>query len=255
MTVLRPGRRAHNVAWASVLVGVLLGSVTVGLSLTGLSVLTDRGHCTAGDALVNVTNALVPVVLLNSPFNSTRGEASEQTSYLGSGVNLTFPAWNGSVWGFFNTTNWTIRQGTGPSGAGCSSVYFATETSERPEIGLTLGTFSNDSGEPSNLTLNDSSSPTAGGSIHFWNGFYTPSFSISTCGTGSELRTVTSDHLTIGINFQPGGNSESLNVTIEQSTVYQYEFPANAGTWAVDNLSAPGGPGGGWAFDFVSPCS
>jgi len=39
------------------------------------------------------------------------------------------------------------------------------------------------------------------------------------------------------------------------TATWSYWFPPDFGTWQIDNLSAPGGPGGGWAFNFVGHCS
>jgi hypothetical protein len=45
----------------------------------------------------------------------------------------------------------------------------------------------------------------------------------------------------------------AMSLPFQQS--FHYEFGPNSGFWAIQNLSAPGGPGGGWAFDLQQPCS
>jgi hypothetical protein len=92
--------------------------------------------------------------------------------------------------------------------------------------------------------------------IYFLNGFDTPdSGSISTCGEPAQsLPLVTSTHLTLWAHFASDGQNYSVpfNLPIVESQ-FHYWFPANFGTWQVGNLSASGGPGGGWAFSY-SPC-
>lgn len=82
------------------------------------------------------------------------------------------------------------------------------------------------------------------------------SANISTCGRGpASLPLVTSHNLTLWVSFTSGGLTRvmAIQAPIIDST-FHYWFPANFGSWQVDNLSAPGGPGGGWAFSY-SPCS
>ena len=78
---------------------------------------------------------------------------------------------------------------------------------------------------------------------------------VDTCGGPSQsLPLVTVGRLQVwslaiidGVNY-----TIPYKLSIEQT--FHYVFPANFGTWQVDNLSAPGGSGGGWAFSY-SPCS
>ena len=91
--------------------------------------------------------------------------------------------------------------------------------------------------------------------VYFSNGFQAAnSQNISTCGGSSQSIPVSSMHLTLWAHFTSGGANHTapFNVPIVVSA-FHYWFPANFGTWQVDNLSAPGGPGGGWAFSY-SPC-
>lgn len=203
--------------------------------------------------MANVTDALTPLVLLNSPYNTTRADWSTQTSYLGNGTNFTFPAWNGSVWGFFNRDNWSIQVGTGTpiSGNLCDSVFFARVTASTPEGGVPLGNYLNDSAEPATYQLAGT-----GGPIYFSNGFDRETLGESTCNdNGPLVEQFTSTHLTVEIPFTYLGSQHLVNAIIPQETTFRYVLPNNAGTWAVDNLSAAGGPGGGWAFSYLGPCS
>jgi hypothetical protein len=241
-------------------IGALLLGIIVGVALVAGSPHTGArsggtGGCTPGPVIANVSNALTPYVLLNSPWNADRSNWSTQSSYIGNGMTFTYYAWDGTVWGSFNETNWTVRvgQGSESSGPPCDSRFYAAGTPSRQYGGgnFPLGSFANDSNEPSYLRLNASVN---GGPIYYWNGFYRATSRISTCdNAGPQSVQFTSNHLTVGIPFTYGGQSIVLNVTIYQHTVFRYVFPVNAGTWLVDNLSAPGGPGGGWAFSY-SPC-
>lgn len=91
--------------------------------------------------------------------------------------------------------------------------------------------------------------------ITFANGFTAAnSPDVSTCGDPARAVPVNSTYLTLWVNFNFQGIHTVLfhMPLIEEEFVYS--FPANFGTWAIDNLSAPGGPGGGWAFDYLGPC-
>ncbi len=88
------------------------------------------------------------------------------------------------------------------------------------------------------------------------NGFTTENMpNITTCGSStSVVESTTSDYLAMKFAFNDSGTIRYVpyDLTIIVDT-FTYTFPANFGTWEVDNLSAPGGPGGGWAFAYY-PC-
>ncbi len=110
---------------------------------------------------------------------------------------------------------------------------------------------SSDAGEPlqfnMSLTQGDST-------VLFHNGFVTTNHAtISTCGVSTKVVPVRSSFLDVWIPFESGGRAYSPVVTLPFAESFSYTFPANFGTWQIDNLSAPGGPGGGWAFSY-SPC-
>lgn len=78
--------------------------------------------------------------------------------------------------------------------------------------------------------------------------------SISTCFESSPVtREVHVAELTVRVPFNASGRTLAEPVTLSEPENYTYEFPSGFGTWEVDNLSMPGGPGGGWAFSFA-PC-
>jgi hypothetical protein len=89
---------------------------------------------------------------------------------------------------------------------------------------------------------------------------------ISTCGGAAKWGSLTTHNLTFQVPFATGNGTFAFNETIYTSyspiaplgsytASFSYWFPPNFGTWQIDNLSAPGGPGNGWAFNFVGPCS
>ncbi|MGD0258149.1 MAG: hypothetical protein ABSB90_09785 [Thermoplasmata archaeon] len=95
---------------------------------------------------------------------------------------------------------------------------------------------------PSNLTFNNSF-------------FAVNSEEITTCrGPAHWLSPIHSQGLDVWFPLNYGGRTYNVPYTLPFAESYHYWVPANFGTWQVDNLSAAGGPGGGWAFSW-SPCS
>jgi hypothetical protein len=97
---------------------------------------------------------------------------------------------------------------------------------------------------------------TAAVNIDFSNGFASSNHAdVSTCGDSAKTIPVTSSRLTLWAQTVDEGTNVTAPLALPIGTLqYVYLFPANFGIWQVDNLSAPGGPGGGWAFSY-SPCS
>ncbi len=87
---------------------------------------------------------------------------------------------------------------------------------------------------------------------------------VSTCGRGSTEINVTSTHLDFQIPFSTARGTILINSTmygIGESYFsgfewnFTYSFPANFGTWQIDNLTiGPNAPGSGLAFSFL-PCT
>lgn len=77
---------------------------------------------------------------------------------------------------------------------------------------------------------------------------------ISTCGTSQIWTpTIQTFGIRVTVPLTVAGRTVSIPYTLPFDETYRYQFPANFGTWQVENNSAPGGPGGGWAFSY-SPC-
>lgn len=225
--------------------------------VTGLEVWsTVELSCSAGPTLAIDSHSLTPYLLLNSPY---LGQANGSFVVWNNSSNprtwwgLGLVAENGSGWAAFEDFRWTItRMGAKAPGAVCNPQFAAR--------GLDLnGGGVNPLGQ--NLT-NDSAEPNSSGYfgtttsyslLYYNNSFSRSSFVVSTCGGPTQVKHLTSHHVDIGIPFTYDGKVVVAQASVSIFSSYNYTFPADAGQWQADNLSAPGGPGGGWAFSY-SPC-
>ena len=165
-------------------------------------------------------------------------------------------AWNGSVWATFSFSNWTVFQGVGTT-AQCANDFYAVLEQSQQTVTLPLGQFQyqNDSFEPDTLVLNQSSQNLSSiGPIVFFNRYYEPTGTVSTCGTGPQVVHSFATYLNVTVPFRFEGSNQQVSAKVPVNNSYQYVFPPNAGSWSYDNLSASGGPGGGWAFTYLGLC-
>jgi hypothetical protein len=213
----------------------------------------------------------IPVVLINAPYGGyASGNGSLPAGFLGPHTYLPSAegtdAQNGTAAGviyqvWLNVTR-DLNQTVWGSGGNvrCGQAYAISPggTGPQPPNGYAGKMFGpglvSDAAEPHVFNW---SSGSANSTVWFSNGFaITNEKDVSTCGNSSRSLNVPlhAVNLTVEVPFNDGGRnvSESLVLPLDQS--YHYWFPANFGTWQIDNLSAPGGPGGGWAFSY-SPCS
>jgi hypothetical protein len=110
-----------------------------------------------------------------------------------------------------------------------------------------------DSSEPTSYNLSSSAN---GSSLYFSNGFHAANAqNVSTCDGVVRSFPVRSSRFTVRVPFSSGARNYTVPFTMPSLQTFHHVFPANFGTWQVDNLSAPGGPGGGWAFNYVGPCA
>ncbi len=229
--------------------------------------------CVQQDRVAQGTT-FVPLVLVNSPFGgNATGVGVVPPSFPG---GFGYPtdwsaedtsAENGTASGTFNEVNVSIYQvkstlvlGPGTNSR-CSQTILVVPTP--PPISGSFSGFP--VAVPSNLTDRGEAStwsPTScegcGGllPLYFNNSFSgTNEASISTCNTSAKsiLLNPNSESLSVSIGFSWNGRNFTAPMTLPFIESYRYWFPADSGTWQVDNLSAPGGPGGGWAFSY-SPC-
>ena len=217
----------------------------------------------------------VPAVLVNSPFGgNATGRGTIPPYFPGSlgyptlGSFQTSFAENGTASGTFNSVNVSVFKGRselalGPGLNSPCSQSFSVVPTQPPFLGTyagwQLGLASNltDKGEGSSVSFSS-----FGGyrvlPLYFNNSFSVASgANISTCNAPSRsvALTANSDSLSVSIGFSLDGRNETAPMTLPFVQSYLYWFPANFGTWQVDNLSAPGGPGGGWAFNYLGPCA
>ena len=227
--------------------------------------------CQIGE-VASTTYTFLPAAIPNSPFG---GNSS------GEGIlPYGFPGWPsppGERWGFGTgalngTTNVVffgtdvvigLLENTSSWGYGTSapcterfSVGTQAYYSVGP-VGWSVPVVSNltDIGEADtdNLSSSFAESPV----VPIWNNsFYSDNFGVvSTCGTGSLTRTSLTFGLNLTLTFDWNGTAMEIAHSFPFEEKFSYTFPANFGSWDVDNLSADDGPSGGWAFDYVGPCS
>ena len=240
----RPNR-PHRRHWVALVAGLLAGS-----ALSAGTLILPGGSCSPGPVIAQVNDTLTAVLVLNSPFlGSANGSVPIQNGTL----NLTiFANDSGSVWGYFQRVDWTIQAGqaTVNTGGSCSGAFFATgravgSSGVLPLFNSGSPAYQNDSSESDWVNISGTPGP-----VYFHNQFYAPTSRLSTCGTNASVQVARSNHITVEVQFTYKGTTEVVQATIPVSTTYRYFFPADGGTWQIDNLSAPGGPGGGWAFSY-----
>ena len=233
--------------------------------------------CHTEDAVAKLTNYYIPAVLVNSPYG---GQAWGNGTF-----PATFPGiWNGpppagvtnvsygtgalqgqalgalfsvnvSVYSLANVTEW----GPGTS-ARCSYAFEAVLLS--PGLyaeaggGILGANNASDSSEPPYALIYEGTQSQVR-SVLFDNAYGDANVAaISTCGGPSRsLTPILSSYLSVWFPVTVQGKNLTVPFVIPVAESYHYWFPANFGTWDVDNLSAPGGPGGGWAFSYVGPCA
>jgi len=220
--------------------------------------------CQQGQSPEQTLYAWVPALMINSPYGGQAfGNATvppgplsvpgEGTIY-GTGEANGSAAWAGfraeiNVSSAENQTVWGPGQD-----ARCTSPFYV---SVRYWGGAVLGGPLLGEGN-----VSDSQEPTSLGhwtypgdvNLTVSNGFYgNNSPSISTCGRAIASNSASSSQFEVRVPVTIGGSQYNLPYVLPVQETFHYWFPANFGTWQVDNLSAPGGPGGGWAFSY-SPC-
>ncbi len=180
-------------------------------------------------------------------------------------ANVTFPvangtweetlyASNGSVWGYFEHYAWVLRLGQNDSGSSetCTSRVFTELVDDWTSTTFPLynntWNFSSDAQEPDSVNTSWTAATT-----YFDNGFTNATGLLSTCGTAAAVRHVASTHIEVGLLVKVLGQWQLIYDELNVTSSFTYSFPADTGTWQIDNLSAPGGPGGGWAFSYA-PC-
>lgn len=219
--------------------------------------------------------AWTPISLANSPYGGmafVNATVPPGEFGLGSpGLEVGGGERNGTVWGGF----WQVVASVAPlenqtvwgpgTNSRCSARFSVNlQTARQPQVytgeifnwpgGPLFGPNStSDSLEPTSYNL---SASVNGSSLHFSNGFQDSNDqSVSTCGGGARLIPVHSTRFTVWVPYPSGESGSAVPFTLPSLESFNYSFPPNFGTWQVDNLSALGGPGGGWAFNYLGPCT
>jgi hypothetical protein len=210
----------------------------------------------------------VPAILVNAPYGGyVSGNASIPPGFIvngqGFGSSDGLPASNGSVGGVFFHLWLTLAPLTSSTAWGpganseCTSPWAITAMTDFTGSQVYSGILGNegnmsDASEPNSYNL--SGSP-GGSTVYFQNEFVDAnSGNISTCGGPAKWLPLVSPEFRLWVPFVVGSGTVIIPYVVPFAGSFHYMFPSN-GTWAVDNLSAPGGPGGGWAFNYLGPCT
>lgn len=257
--------RWHERSRTWVAVGSVIGLIVVVTTLTtsGVAVLSHT-VCATGSMLAN-QNFWTPFDLTNSPYRGSTiwGASFDVWGLYGPGHvvlrngNLS----NGNLsTGFFETQNWSVfgqsnQTAWGPGvSSPCKSGYIVGLAHSGLEV-ASDGPPLQGPGNTSNAHEPTTYSPDGRPAATFSNGFVAPNMpSISTCGRPSLALNISSTSFEATISVDISQHLVPITFSIESFENFTYHFPANGGTWEIDNLSAPNGPGGGWAFSH-SPCT
>lgn len=260
--------------WLSALSITAGVAIAVGLVTGALVVPYYSGHfeCARGSLLTSEYN-WTPVLLVNSPYGGASNASLSAAGQL-SGAR----AQNGSATAVFGMGEWFVYSvnrdwAVGPGSSPACQSYEVEHTPSIPawqQSGGCAGCLvfgagnQSDTSESTQFNLSVWGGPGSSGatSIIFHNGFYSGNApNVSTCGGPAKTLETRSSWLDLQVPFVSNGDHLTFNVTIPTifgysayTANFSYVFPGNFGTWAVDNLSGPGGPGGGWAFDYLGPC-
>jgi|HubBroStandDraft_1064217.scaffolds.fasta_scaffold92014_2 hypothetical protein len=253
--------------WGGAVIGTVI-LVTLFLStLAGGWAPLLHWSCRNGEVVASEV-AWLPAILVNSPYGgSGSGNSSIPPGFIvngqGIGSAVGLPVSNGTVGGVFvhvslNLSPLESSMAWGPGfNSRCASPWTISASVDFTGSQVYSGNLGNDgnisdASQPN--SYNFSSGP-GDSTTYFMNGYAERnSANISTCGTGPERVEATSGSLTTWVAFEVGSHRTVVAYNLPFTQTFDYSFPANFGTWAVDNLSSPGGPGGGWAFSF-SPCA
>ncbi len=259
-----PKPRHGRLSSRRILFAILAAAVVVAaIALVPLTVATWSlvEHYACGPGAVVATEQLwTPVVLVNAPYggfaNGTR------TVPIPNGWSSdTIEAANGTAMGLFELDTWSVSPSVrlvvaGPgTNAVCTGYVAAGKPLSRFDeiVLLPSENTSSDAGQMTSLFFADHNG-TMHPSVLFDNGYSENDMVLSTCGRGRVDLASQASRMVIKVPFILGGPSETASATVDATLNYTYSFPANFGTWSIDDLNAGShAPGGGWAFSFV-PC-
>jgi len=249
---------------------VVVGTAVACVVVAGLFVPTAIGgwapllhwSCVSGGT-VGSQVAWTPIILANAPYGGyVSGNATIPPGSIGNFGGITGEGseiGNGSYGGVFERLFANVSENTnetvwGPgSSVRCGQRFSVTLASDYASYEGGMGNLGNwsDSNEPHTFVY---ATDNGEFSAYFDNGLTAPNMgNISTCDSPQKSLYMHSSGFGIWLDLSIHGKSTTVLDTLPFPGAYHYWFPANFGTWQVDNLSAPGDPGGGWAFSY-SPC-
>ncbi len=250
------GRR---ILFAVIAAAVLVAAIAVVPLVVASWSLVAHYDCGAG-AVVATRNLWSPVVLVNSPYGGFANGTRTNPIPLGTS-RMTTSATNGTAMGLFEMKEWSIAPWVrvlvaGPgTNAVCTGFVAAGNLSARylEVVALPSPNTTSDAGQSAPLSFAD-----LFGNVHSSvlsdNGYSESDLVVTTCGRGSVAMATRASRITVGIPFSLDGSSYTASATVDAALNYTYSFPANFGTWSVDDLNVGAhAPGGGWAFSFT-PC-
>ena len=233
-------------------------------TLSGLAIFShidcDRGT-TVGTELL-----WTPFSLANAPYGGSAYYSADFSLYDRFGIDHTTLT-NGRVSegnisaGFFQTENWTIFAQSNETVLGpglnvaCNGAFGATMAPTNYSVsfdGAVLqgpGNTSN-AGQPTTFTWGGVNQ-----SATFANGFSAANDPpVSTCGASAKSLTFSSTSFDISVSIVTDSGPLRVVASVQSDENFTYDFPANGGSWAINNLQAIGPlTGPGLAFDW-QPC-
>jgi hypothetical protein len=245
-------------------VGALVGATVIlaGFAASGLGIVSHTA-CETGNLQAD-QNFWTPFDLTNAPYggHTTWGASFYDWEIDGYGHtalshgNLS----KGNIsTGYFETENWSVYALSNETVLGpgvntpCTMTYRAVISPTTRTV-VVDGPPLQGPGNTSNANEPTTFTPDGYPAATFSNGFVGANEpSITTCRGPGRILNLSSESFEISFTFETSKGPLPLVFSVWSLENYTYYFPANFGTWQVDNLSAPGGPGGGWAFSY-SPC-
>jgi hypothetical protein len=264
----RPASPTFAAAGAAVGVAVVLVSI---MATSGSVVFWEHYACVPGNLLASQYN-WTPQLFENAPYGGS--VFAQAYSDEGSDIGLVF---NGTVALFFAQQQWNLSSVDRvlESGQGPSTQCPTYEVTQSPNLapwqqssgcgGCELLGPGNTSDASVPTQFNVSVAGTVGlTSVIFHDAFVQDNDgTVSTCGRAGTEINLTSTNLDFQIPFiTPNGRIivDSAGYNIWPNSIpgfgmnFTYSFPADFGTWQIDNLTlGPGAPGSGLAF-LYSPC-
>ncbi len=248
---------------------VLLALAVASLVVTGIAViplvvgspwsLVAHYACGPGPAIAK-EDLWTPLVLVNSPYG---GSANGTGTYPipGGWSSDSVGVVNGSATAALVLETWSVSPslpvlvaGPGPNAVCTGFLALGTMDGMYQNTALQPNGTTTDAGQPTSIVRAD---PYANSydSVRFHNGYSEQDLSVTTCGASSIVLGARATSIAVEVPFIQDGSTRTASATIDATFNYTYTFPANFGTWSIDDLNTgANAPGGGWAFSFA-PCA